>query len=84
MPSKIISPLLHFNVKSELTASSKLRHVLPRETTVPEYVGLKFHNEFRDRNLIDSLYKLGISITTLIMTPHLQLQKVTYMVQEFH
>ena len=57
-----ITQLVHFNIKTTLPQSSKLRHSSEREPAVPTYIGLKIHNELRDRGLIESLFALGICI----------------------
>ena len=60
-----IAQLLQFNFFSqrrEENASSG-RHNRDRETSVPLYVGLSAHALTRKRELVDSFYELGISIS---------------------
>ena len=51
MKVKTVSQLLHFNVKTVLPDACNLRHSVDREPNIPAYIGLKIHNDSRDRGL---------------------------------
>ena len=40
-----------------------LRHNLDRETVLPLYIGLLVHNNTRKRDLIDTLFSKGLSVS---------------------
>lgn len=60
-----ISQLLQFNCigRQRKGTTGKVRHTKERETPVPIYVGLSTHALTRKRELVDSLHKLGVSIS---------------------
>ena len=60
-----IAQLLQFNCYScrRETSSNYDRHSKDRETPLPLYVGLSVHAQTRKRELVDTLFKLGISIS---------------------
>ena len=61
-----IAQLLQFNCVGRQRKGStvaSIRHLKERETPIPIYVGLSTHALTRKRELVDSLHKLGISIS---------------------
>ena len=60
-----ISQLIYFNAKSKCNAASTSRHVKDREPPLPIYLGLQVHTLTRSKNLINSLYAFGLSISYL-------------------
>ena len=60
-----ISQLISFNsvVKCQGQASSVVRHSEYRETPLPIYLGTMIHAMTRKRDIIDKLYRLGLSIS---------------------
>ena len=60
-----IAQLLQFNCYSRRreTSSNYDRHSTDRETPLPLYVGLSVHAQTRNRELVDTLFKLGIFIS---------------------
>ena len=60
-----VAQLLQFNCffRRHETNSNCGRHSKDRETPVPLYVGLSVHAQTRKRELVDTLLKLGISIS---------------------
>lgn len=61
-----ISQLLMFNsVKHARAAdaSSAVHHMRDRETPLPLYIGMKIHAVTRKRNLIDTLFSLGMCVS---------------------
>ncbi len=63
-----ISQLLKFNSvkqkrKQTAAQSAIVRHSIDQETPVPIYVGLMVHAHTRQRDLVDRLYHLGMSIS---------------------
>ena len=60
--SLTIAQLVYFNTKFN-TSSVSLRHSKAREPPLPVFVGLHTHTLVRSRKMVDTLYKLGISIS---------------------
>lgn len=60
-----IAQLLQFNCYSRKPEdnSNYVRHNKDRETPLPIYIGVSLHAQTRKRDLVDSLSKLGISIS---------------------
>lgn len=59
-----ITQLIVFNsVKRSRTDTVSLRHNLGRETVLPLYIGLLIYNTTRKRNLIDTLFNKGLSVS---------------------
>lgn len=59
-----VAQLLQYNLCIRRRAgSSGTRHIKARETPVPIYVGLTVHARTRKRDLIDTLFDLGLSIS---------------------
>ena len=60
-----IAQLLQFNCYSRRpeTSSNYDRHNKDRETPLPLYFGLSVHAQTHKRELVDTLFKLGISIS---------------------
>ena len=60
-----VAQLLQFNCffRRRETNSNCGRHSKDRETPVPLYVGLTVHAQTRKRELVDTVFKLGISIS---------------------
>ena len=63
-PCNTISQLLLHNAKKQTrVAKTSYRHSYQREPPVPLYVGLSLHTQTRSKKLVDSLEKLGLSIS---------------------
>ncbi len=59
-----IAQLLQYNSSvRRRVGSTSIRHNKTRETPVPIYVGLTVHAISRKRDLIDTLFDLGLSIS---------------------
>ena len=58
-----ISQLVCFNIKSRRPSSESHRHFKDRETPLPLYIGLNIHTQTRSKKILNSLHKLGISIS---------------------
>jgi len=59
-----ITELLTFNaVKRSRKTSNAVRHNVDRETRLPLYLGLLVHNKTRKRDLIDTLFERGLSVS---------------------
>lgn len=58
-----LSQLVYFNVKSGMNTAESKRHVKDRETPLPLYIGLSIHTKTRSKKIINSLHRLGISIS---------------------
>lgn len=58
-----ISQLIYFNTKVSCRGSEKLYHCKDREPPLPLYIGLSTHTHTRSKKAIESLYKLGISVS---------------------
>ena len=62
--ANVISQLMVFNsVKHYSGSTNVVRHSEDRETPLPIYLGLMIHAITRKRDIIDKLYKLGLSIS---------------------
>ena len=62
--ANVISQLIVFNsVKLYSGSTNVVRHCEDRETPLPIYLGLMIHAITRKRDIIDKLYKLGLSIS---------------------
>ena len=57
--------LMHNSFKRHRTQQSTniIRHSQERETPLPIYIGVMIHTKTRKRELVDTLYELGISIS---------------------
>ena len=56
--------LIRFNVvKRTSNLGNSTRHVKERETPLPLYLGLSVHAQTRKRDLVDTLYSLGLSVS---------------------
>ena len=63
-PCNTISQLLLHNAKKQTRlAKTSYRHSYQRESPVPLYVGLSLHTQTPSMKLVDSLEKLGLSIS---------------------
>ena len=58
-----ISQLVCFNMKSRRPSTESNRHHKDRETPLPLYIGLNIHTQTRSKKILNSLHKLGISIS---------------------
>jgi hypothetical protein len=59
-----LTQLLVFNsVKRSRSDSHGVRHNLDRETLLPLYLGIIIHNKTRKRDLIDTLFERGLSVS---------------------
>ena len=58
-----ISQLVCFNMKSKRLSTESNRHHKDRETPLPLYIGLNIHTQTRSKKILNSLHKLGISIS---------------------
>ena len=59
-----ITQLLVFNaMKRSRKGSNAVRHNLDRETRLPLYLGLLIHNKTRKRDLINTLFERGLSVS---------------------
>ena len=59
-----ITQLVVFNsVKQGRTDTVSLRHNPSRETVLPLYIGLVLHSKTRQRQLIDTLFDKGLSVS---------------------
>ena len=58
-----IAQLVKFNCVKRCGSRKKTIHTQEQETPLPLYMGLKIHAQTRSRSLIDSFYKLGISVS---------------------
>jgi hypothetical protein len=59
-----ITQLVIFNtMKRSRNESTAARHNLDRETRLPLYLGLLVHNKTRKRNLVDTLFQKGLSVS---------------------
>ena len=56
--------IMTFNaVKRSRKSSNAVRHNVDQETRLPLYLGIFFHNKTRKRELIDILFKRGLSVS---------------------
>ena len=62
-PALTLSQLLKYNSVKKQRQASIARHPRERETPMPIYVGLKIHSLTRSRELIDSFFSLGLSVS---------------------
>ena len=60
--SLTLSQLIYFHAKKS-SDTVRTRHCKNREPPLPIYVGLQIHTLTRSRKLVNSLYKLGVSIS---------------------
>lgn len=60
-----IAQLIKFNAvkHTRATPASKVRHARTQETPVPIYIGLMLHSQTRNKEVVDRLSHLGISIS---------------------
>ena len=59
-----LAQLLKFNsVKHTFKTDECTGHVQSQETPLPVYIGVMFHLKARQRDLIDRLHSLGLSIS---------------------
>ena len=58
-----ISQLVMFNRVKHANPSGSIYHSHERETPLPLYLAMKIHAVTRSRNLIDTLFNLGISVS---------------------
>ena len=58
-----ISQLVCFNAKSKKQSTENNRHFKDRETPLPLFIGLNIHTQTRSKKLLNSLHRLGISIS---------------------
>lgn len=83
-----ISQLLKLNSvkhkwKQTAVQSSVVRHSIDQGTPVPTYVGLMVHAHTRQRDLVDRLYHLGMSIS-YDRVLHLSAQMGNTACKQFH
>ena len=59
-----LTDLLVFNtIKYERKSTTHSRHNLDREAALPLFVGLLIHGMTRKRDLVDSMYQCGLSVS---------------------
>lgn len=60
-----VAQLLQFNsqLRRRPTSSNSAYHIKDRETPLPIYLGLMVHGQTRKRELVDTLFSLGLSIS---------------------
>lgn len=64
-PVLSIAQLIHYNTykKRRKSSTDTIYHSKERETPLPVYLGLLVHGQTRKRDLVDSLFQLGLSIS---------------------
>ena len=62
--SQTLAQLASFNaVKKALPNTATIKHSKERETPLPVYVGLTVHAQTRKKELVDSMFTLGLSVS---------------------
>lgn len=58
-----IAQLMKFNCVKRSSPGTTTTHTKEQETPLPFYLGLKIHTQTRSRNLLDSFFHLGMSVS---------------------
>ena len=64
VPAQTLTQLITFNtIKRGRSETTSVRHNVKRETSMPLYLGLLIHNKTRKRELVDTLFQHGLSVS---------------------